>query len=108
MSEILNYTGKRIGLTNGSGSPIEVLPSHGNARCEIEKTTDIEVGRIQIYRKTFGKVRGLPNPDLNHQKLYIVSREVAEAIGNTRYDLLVPEDPFPYEGVTFYKTLVNV
>ena len=105
--KILNYTGKRIGLTNRAGNPIEVIPSDGHAHCEIEIKEQLIIGRTPIYNKDLGKVRGLPAPDLNLEKMYIVTADVAEAIGHTRKDLIVPANPFHYEGATFYKLLLR-
>jgi hypothetical protein len=109
MKIILNYTGKRIGIANEYGNPIQVLPSNGNAR--LENITYIKEGIVDLipyYRKETGRVRGLPTPDINYQKLYIVSRDVAEAFGSTRFDLLVPEEPVKREGTTYYKKLIAV
>lgn len=95
--EILNYTGKRIGLFHPVlGRPERVLPSHGNARCEIQEYKRPSENSNSI------KVKGLPSPDFNLQKQYIVSREVAEVFGSARKDLLIPENPIPYEGALFY------
>jgi hypothetical protein len=107
MATILNYTGKRIGLTNNTGRPIQVLAVNGNARCEVDDKEKLTVGRTPIYTRS-SKVRGLPQPDPNLEKIYIVSRDVAEAVGNTRFDLVVPVEPFQFEGATFYKKLIEV
>jgi len=102
--KILNYTGKRVGITNRMRMPIEVLPSDGNAYCLTENKEESLIGRTPIYTRS-SKVRGLPAPDLNLEKIYIVNADVAEAIGHTRRDLIVPTEPFQYEGATFYKVL---
>lgn len=106
--QVLNYTGKRIGLANPAGNPIEVLPSDGLARVEITLEPVVSDSRFSIFRKAFGTVKNLPEPDPNNKKSYIVTKEVAEAVRNFRFDLLVPEEPFTYEGATFYKKLINV
>lgn len=110
--EVLNYTGKRIGVANEQGRTVEVLPPHGFARLEkaveLKLEAQVGIGRIPIYKKGYSKVRGLPSPDLNLEKLYIVSKEVAEAAGNTRFDLLVGEEPFNEHGAICYKHLINV
>lgn len=107
--ELRNFTGRKIGLTNPSGNPIEVLPSHGLARVEVSLAeAKVEDKRYGIFEKEYSKVKNLPDPDPNYKILYIVTKEIAEAIGNFRLDLLVPEDPFPYEGATFYRKLIKV
>jgi hypothetical protein len=105
--QLLNYTGKQIGLSNEGGSLVKVFPSDGNARCVIQNKKKAEVDMITIYKKEYGRVEGLPDPDRNLQKLYIVTRDVAEAAG-PRFDLLVPEELVTNQGYTYYKYLVNV
>lgn len=94
MKIILNYTGKRIGLTNVLGMPREVLPSHGKAYVEDKRYW----GHTEIEQT----VRGLPKPDRNLEKYYIVSKEVGEWFGDSRRDLLIAENPIAYEGAMFY------
>lgn len=101
--EILNYTGKRIGLVSAAGHLAEILPIHGKATCEVEVVKSLNVGRIPIFEKKFGKVSGLPNRDLNFEKLYIVNREIADAFGGMRKDLLIAEQPVASEGAMYYK-----
>jgi len=106
--EILNYTGKRIGLTNPSGYPIEVLPSHGFAKVDVTLAkANPNDTRFSIFAKEFSRVMNLPDADRNNNKMYIVTKDVAEAIGKYRVDLLIPEDSFTWEGATFYKMLVR-
>jgi hypothetical protein len=106
--EILNYTGKRVGLTNSSGSPSKMLSSQGNAHFdEIAVTPLKNVDGIFIYSQKLGNVRGLPSPDRNQEKFYIVPKEIAEYLKKVRFDLLVAEEPFIWEGGTFYKRLAN-
>lgn len=108
MFEIVNFTGKKIGITDEFGKPMKVLPSVGNARCETKLIVKDTVDATTIYERTYGRVMGLPRSDSRYKKMFIVHKEVAEAVGNTRFDLLVPEDPMVYEGTTFYRHLVNV
>jgi len=103
--KILNYTGKRVGITNTDGRPIEVIAPMGNAHCDIENKQKILIGRTPIYETHYGRVNGLLGPDPNLEKMYIVNADVAEAFGGTRRDLIVPTEPFQYEGATFYKVL---
>lgn len=102
---ILNYTGKRVGVTNESGNPITVLPFHGNARVDRERKKSTSAGRVAIYDIKYSRVEGLPEPDLNLEKLYIVTKEVAEAFGISRKDLLIAEDPIKEGGMIYYRKL---
>ena len=80
----------------------------GTARFErVEEDVTKVVDGVNILRTHFGKVLGLPKPDPNLQKLYIVPAEVAEKAKNYRVDLLVAKEPFTWEGGVFYKQLVN-
>lgn len=107
--EILNYTGKPVGLTNKNGSPYKVLPSHGRAHFESIEVNQIKsIDLVPIYGLKPGKIRGLPSPDWNHEKLYIVPKEIAEHVRKVRFDLLVVEESFTWEGGTFYKKLVQL
>lgn len=104
--EILNYTGSRITVSGESTGIITTLASEGFAQCEVQTTQKVVIDMVPVYRKEYGNVKGLPAPDPNRQKLYVVSKDVAEAAG-PRFDLLIYEDPQTYNGSTFYK-LVNV
>jgi hypothetical protein len=107
--EILNYTGKPVGLTNKHGNPYKVLPSQGKAHfVSIEANQIKNIEGVAIFQLKMGKVIGLPTPDWNQEKLYIVPKEIAEYNKNTRFDLLVVEDGFNWEGATFYKKLVQL
>ncbi|MET3978991.1 hypothetical protein ABIB62_001560 [Mucilaginibacter sp. UYP25] len=106
--EILNYTGKDVGLTNTSGSPLIILPSVGKARFDSVQFEQVsKVGGAPIFIKKIGKVLGLPKPDPNHEKYYVVPSEVAERAKIYRFDLLTVEDSFSYEGAIFYRKIVN-
>jgi hypothetical protein len=107
--KILNYTGKPIGLTNQLGSPYKVLPSVGKARFErVEMDEFIKIDGVPIIHKDFGKVLGLPKPDPNREKYYLVPMDIAQRIKNHRFDLLVAEDEFYWEGTMFFKTVISV
>jgi len=102
--QILNYTGSSITVDSGLG--YKVLTFNGHARCNITLKRKVDIDMTIIYRREYSKVEGLPYPDPNFQKLYIVSKEVAEA-AQPRFDLLVAEGPEISNGVSYYK-LVNV
>lgn len=105
--EILNFTGRPIGLTTESGQPLTLLSSNGFAKCQVQKIKQKTFNLIPIYYKSYGRVTGLPSPQPDLQKLYIVNKDVAEAAANTRFDLLVVEDPIEWGDKTFYKSLVE-
>jgi len=79
----------------------------GNPKYEFQTSIKLETdGLIPIYKKEYGRVIGLPYPDLNKEKYYIVNEDIIEAVGKTRSDLVVPSEPFLYQGATYYKTLI--
>ncbi|MBW4890119.1 hypothetical protein KXQ82_10350 [Mucilaginibacter sp. HMF5004] len=107
--EVLNYTGRPIGIASAHGQPMIGLPSEGYAKCEIERIDKVnKFGLIPIYKRIMDRVNGLPSQDRNLEKLYIVNKEVAESIGHTRFDLLVVEEPIDITGSIYYKKLMNV
>jgi hypothetical protein len=106
--EILNYTGSPIGLATESGLPVMGLPASGNAKCDIKKQKVRTDQRISFFKKVYGRVQGLPQQDMNLQTLYIVNKDIVEAIGHTRHDLLIVDELINIEGTNYYKQLVNV
>ena len=101
--QILNFTGKRIAVSGEIYGAFMSLGSDGHAKCEgVQIKQKIAIDMVAIYRTEYGRVTGLPSPDPSHQKLYIVTEDVAKAAG-PRFDLLVPKEPFTYEGSTIYK-----
>ncbi|RFZ81155.1 hypothetical protein DYU05_20575 [Mucilaginibacter terrenus] len=107
--QILNYTGLYVGLTNIAGQPTRILPPQGRARMEIDGTDFKQtVDGVPIYKVNHKRIKGLPEPDPNNERFYIISKEVASYISKRRYDLLVAEEPFQWAGDTFYRRLVSV
>lgn len=107
--EVLNYTGKDIGVFTKTGIPIAVLLSKGSPKCHYSIELGIETDKlIPIWDKQLLKVTGLPAPDPNLKTYYVVTKEVADAVGSTRFDLLLATEPVEYEGVTYYKKLIMV
>lgn len=106
--EILNYTGRAIGLATKTGIPVKGIPSDGNAQCDVVLEEVNTEQRITVFKRVCSRVKGLPHQDPSMQKLYIVNEAVAQAIGHTRYDLLVPSDPMDVGGSIYYKQLINV
>jgi hypothetical protein len=65
---------------------IEEIPSSGKARVEEEMTKTGEINGVPVYKKTYSKVKGLPDP--KKDTYFYVSSLVASA--SERDDLLVP------------------
>ncbi len=106
--EIVNYTGRPVGLSSEAGHPLRVINSIGTARCEVTKEKSRNVDGVIIYREGFSRVVGLPESDNDLAKRFIVSPEVAKAMGKIRFDLLIGQEPYTYEGQMFYKYLIAV
>ena len=90
-----NYTPHPVTvLLDDIGLKTMVIPNVGLARCETE---EVEVAplnlrnglKIPTKMKNFGKVKGLPDPEIDVG--YIVSMAVANACPD-RHDLYVPGD----------------
>ena len=62
-------------------------PSLGIARCVSSSKYLKTIDGINIYKMSYGEVIGLPKPEEN--TVYIVSKIVAEAMKETRNDLLI-------------------
>lgn len=110
--QILNYTGEEVGFVNEGGIVTAVLHSNGNARCKIDvrevPMKDKSPFVPKVYRRQLGQVIGLPTPDANLEKYYIVTKDVAEAVGNSRMDLLLADEPVNLKGKTYYKKLIMI
>jgi hypothetical protein len=106
--EILNYTGKNIGLATKSGVPVRGLPTLGKAYSDTSlKDLDI-MDRVTVSKIIYGTVKGLPPQDSSLQTMYIVNDDVIEVEGIKRRDLLKPIDPIQIGPDIFYKRLINV
>ena len=87
---IINLTPHDITITNGTRT-LTIKPS-GLARCE-ETSEEIKVVEdwIPVFRTTYGKISGLPEPKEN--TIYVVSARVAQALKETnpeRTDVMIP------------------
>lgn len=87
---IINLTPHDITITNGTRT-LTVKPS-GLARCE-ETSEEIKVVEdwIPVFKTTYGKISGLPEPKEN--TIYVVSARVAQALKETnseRTDVMIP------------------
>lgn len=86
---IINLTPHDITITNSK--TVTIKPS-GLARCE-ETSEEIKVVEdwIPVFKTTYGKVSGLPEPKEN--TIYVVSARVAQALKETnpeRTDVMIP------------------
>lgn len=105
--QVINYTGKEIGLVTKLGNPIGILHPEGCPTIQSDISLTLESDNlIPIYKNEYYSVRGLPSPDPNREIYYVVNEDVIRAIGRTRSDLLIPTEPFPFDGTTYYKNLL--
>ena len=104
--EILNLTATDIVLVDDKGNEVS-YPSRGIATVEEDLRLVRTIDGIHVNRKRFGYVKGLPEPDVDQSKLYIVDHHVAEAAAATRLDLLIPSDPVQEGEANRYRSLLN-
>lgn len=92
--EILNYTGKPISVKLDYDAERIIYPD-GEAQLMSEPKEKVRVttDNIPIYVKQYGRVMNLPKEDHNKDVMYIVDIEIANAVGNSRNDLLVMKNP---------------
>jgi len=108
--EIINLTGSTVSIMDDRGGLIISYPPKGRAECEIKRAKIPGTGIIPVYTQMYGKVKGLPAPDDNASKLYIVDEVVADAAKHHRFDLLVPEGRVEKEArnTRFCRGLLNI
>lgn len=92
---IINVTPHDIHILHQGARPKEswdeIIPASGQvARCEIYRKQMGILKNIPIFHLHYGIVQGLPSPQKG--TFYIVSSIVAQAMKQTRNDLLVPVD----------------
>lgn len=92
---IINVTPHDIHILHQGARPEEswdeIIPASGQvARCEIYRKQVDTLKNIPIFHLHYGIVQGLPSPQ--KETFYIVSSIVAQAMKQTRNDLLVPVD----------------
>lgn len=90
MSEVqfVNLTPHHITIRTSDGD-IVIPPSGNVARVEVEEEREGSVGGIPVFRRRFGQVTGLPNPEPD--KVFLVSTLVLTALGGEREDVLAPD-----------------
>jgi hypothetical protein len=103
--EILNLTPTDIVLVSAEGNEVS-YPSRGIATVDEDLHLLRVVDGIPVNRRRFGYVKGLPEPDVDQNKLYIVDQNVADAVGATRLDLLLAAEPID-EAAGKYRSLLN-
>lgn len=103
--QIVNLTDKPVSIVGNRDQTIKTYLSSGVATCSIQERREHDVDGVPIISKMYGKVHGLPLPTENLDTLYIVDITIAKAIGDVRFDLLVPDGGFLKDGQVFYRKL---
>lgn len=86
---IINLTPHTINIvTEDGGARFDIMPSGTVARCEQQQVLMGVVNDIPVYQSLFGAVQDLP--DMREDTLYITSSLVANALKDSRKDLVVP------------------
>lgn len=106
--QVINLTEKTITVVDAKGLPLKVFPSLGRAQATSHLVKRADIMGIPIYVRVYGQVKGLPQPDENGEKLYIVDEEVAEAVKDSRFDILVAGDAISTDTGKFYRSLIEV
>ena len=85
----VNLTPHVVNIFDAEGHHVMGIPTSGSvARCSQHEQQVAEIDGVTITRQYFGEVEGLP--EAKDGTFYIVSRMVAESVGLSRTDLLVP------------------
>lgn len=93
--EIVNLTNKPITIVDEYGQMIKTYAPDGNAWCESTFVKIKTVDDVPVFEKRYGKVHNLPAPETNAslERCFIVTDEVAEAVKDFRFDVVVPAQP---------------
>lgn len=83
-TKIINLTPHDINIQG-----LEPISSSGKARCKEKNEVIGKVGEIDIIKKEFGEVEGLP-PIEDINVIYIVSLPIAQAVKGIREDCYIP------------------
>ena len=105
--QIINLTKENITIVGETGLPIAMYPSTGLAECETTKVKLRSIDDVPIYSFRRRKVAGLPAPSDKNDNMYIVTHDVAEAVRDSRMDILVVGDSVGTTGTKF-SSLINV
>jgi hypothetical protein len=93
--EIHNYTGSPVSVKlDYSGGEKTFYPiKEAKLLTQPKKRVALTVDHLPIYTFMTGTVVNLPKENQLNDVLYIVTEEVAKAVGHLRNDLLVMENP---------------
>ena len=89
MTNFVNLTPHDINMYMEDGS-IVTLPSEGIARASEEKKHIYSVAGVPVYSVSYGNVSGVPEEQ--DSTYYVVSKIVADALKDTRSDILIVTD----------------
>lgn len=106
--QVINLTDQPVTIVNDRGVKIKTFLSTGSAYCDVKVMQDKVEDGVPIVSRKYGAIHGLPEPDENLAKLYIVNEYVAEAVRSSRFDILVPDGKIQTQDGPVYKTLVNL
>lgn len=87
--KIVNLTPHNINLILDNNK-ILVIESSGVARCNVETRLVNYINDIPVYRNRYTDVVGLPDGDKD--TVYVVSRIVAEAVKDKRFDCVIVDN----------------
>ena len=106
--QIVNLTDKPITIVGGRGQKVKTYLPTGHATVDVHDRRENDVDGVPIIFKVYGKVHGLPLPTENLDIMYIVDPSVAKAVGDTRFDLLIPDGAHTLEGELLHRSLSYV
>lgn len=107
--EVFNLTSAEVTIVDENGKLVVTYPSRGHATCEIVMKKLRVIDGVPISRKQYTPVIGLPEASVDADKYYIVDEDVAEALKDSRFDILIPIEPFvdsnKHKGMKVFKGL---
>lgn len=107
--ELCNLTQESVSIVDEDGKLIITYPSRGIATCTAEEKQVRTIDGVTILRKRFKPVSGLPLQAVDADKIYIVSAEVAEAVRDTRMDVVIASEKVENtEFANAYKSLTVI
>lgn len=90
--QIVNLRSTSVAIVNGE-KLVANYPTGTPAICTVELKREGNIDGAIVYRKKFKDVQNLPGPEENPDTMYIVDDDVAEAVRDSRVDLLIPNQP---------------
>lgn len=88
--QLINLTPHPVLLLKPDGSKSTILPSGKVARCATKRKFVRTICDMPVYEVSYGEVEDVPKPE--HEKFFIVSTLVKEALKGQRFDLVSPID----------------